>query len=100
MAYEEESTMKILGIADNHDSGAALIQDGAVVSAINQERIDRNKNSSAFPWGAIDAVLEQGGIRAKDIDAIVIGTSYTPSAILRLMPKVHQQEKIGGSILF
>ena len=88
--------MKILGIADNHDSGAALIQDGSVVSAINQERIDRNKNSSAFPWGAIDAVLEQGGIRAKDIDAIVIGTSYTPSAILRLMPQMHQQRKSAG----
>lgn len=51
MAYEEKSTMNILGIADNHDSGAALIQDGVIVSAINQERIDRTKNSSAFPWG-------------------------------------------------
>ena len=96
MAYEEKSTVKILGIADNHDSGAALIQDGVVISAINQERIDRNKNSSAFPWGAIDAVLEQGSIRAREIDTIVIGTSYTPSALLRLMPNFHQQRKLTG----
>ena len=88
--------MNILGIADNHDSGAALVQDGTIISAINQERIDRNKNSSAFPWGAIDAVLEQGGIRAKDIDAIVVGTSYTPSALLRLLPQFHQQRKSTG----
>ena len=47
-----KSTMNILGIADNHDSGAALIQDGAIVSAINQERIDRNKNFFCLPVGS------------------------------------------------
>ena len=88
--------MNVLGIADNHDSGAALIQDGKIISAINQERIDRNKNSAAFPWGAIDAVLEQGGLRPKDIDAIVVGTSYTPSSFLRMFPSLHQHRKAGG----
>lgn len=88
--------MNVLGIADNHDSGAALIQDGTIVSAINQERIDRSKNSSAFPWGAIDAVLAQGGLKPKDIDAIVLGTSYTPSAFLRMFPRLHQNRKAEG----
>lgn len=88
--------MNVLGIADNHDSGAALVQEGKVIAATNQERIDRNKNSSAFPWGAIDAVLEQGQLRPKDVDVVVFGTSYTPSSLLRCLPKFHQQRKSSG----
>ena len=53
--------MRILGFADNHDSSAAVVANGRVVAACGQERIDRVKNSGAFPWGAIDAVLDQAG---------------------------------------
>jgi carbamoyltransferase len=81
--------MIILGIADNHDSGAAVVTDGRLVSAVNQERIDRVKNSSAFPWGAIDEALAIAGIRERDVDRIVVGTSFTPSAALRAMPARH-----------
>ena len=88
--------MKVLGISDNHDSGAALLIDGELVTAVNQERIDRKKGSSAFPWGAIDAVLDRGNVRAKEIDRIVVGTSFTPSAILRLFPQLHQTSKAKG----
>ena len=52
--------MHILGIADNHDASAALVSDGRLVAACGQERIDRVKNSGAFPWGAIDATLDTG----------------------------------------
>ena len=55
--------MIVLGIADNHDSGAAVVIDGQLVSAVNQERIDRVKNSGAFPLGAIDSALDIAGIR-------------------------------------
>ena len=61
--------MIILGIADNHDSGAALVIDGKLSAAVNQERIDRDKGSGRFPWGAIDAVL----------DIAKAGTSVRPS---------------------
>ena len=53
------TSMTVLGVADNHDAGAALWKDGSMVCAINQERIDRKKNSGAFPTGAIDAVLKE-----------------------------------------
>lgn len=88
--------MNILGIADNHDSGAALVIDGELVAAVNQERIDRQKNSSAFPVGAIDAVLEIAGMKPKDIDQIVVGTSFTPSFFLRAFPTSHQVAKKKG----
>ena len=88
--------MIILGIADNHDSGAAVVADGRLVSAVNQERIDRKKNSGAFPWGAIDSALSTAGIRERDVDRIVVGTSFTPSALLRAFPSGHGRAKKRG----
>lgn len=88
--------MIILGIADNHDSGAAVLVDGVPVAAVNQERIDRVKNSGAFPWGAIDAALDLAGIPAREVDQIVVGSAFTPSALLRLMPQGHQRARAQG----
>ena len=88
--------MIVLGIADNHDSGAAVVIDGRLVSAVNQERIDRIKNSGSFPLGAIDAALDVAGIRARDVDRIVVGTGFTPSAILRAFPEIHHARKDEG----
>ena len=88
--------MIILGIADNHDSGAAVVIDGRLVSAVNQERIDRTKHSGAFPWGAIDEALSIAGVRERDVDRIVVGTAFTPSAALRAMPARHAAAKQGG----
>ena len=91
-----KSSPIILGIADNHDAGAALWIDGKIVVAINQERIDRIKNSGFFPMGAIDAVLEEANCKARDIDRVVVGTAFTPSAFLRLLPNVHHSQKKSG----
>ncbi len=88
--------MNVLGIADNHDAGAALVVDGVLVAAVNQERVDRVKNSGAFPWGAIDAVLDAGGIRPRDVDRIVVGTGFTPSSLLRAFPEQHHSARKGG----
>ena len=88
--------MIILGIADNHDSGAALIVNGQLVGAINQERIDRHKNSGAFPWGAIDQLIDEHGIAYKDINRIAVGTAFTPSVLLRSNRDRHKKAKEAG----
>jgi len=88
--------MIVLGIADNHDSGAALLVDGQCVAAVNQERVDRVKASGAFPWGAIDAVLEQAGVSARSVERIVVGTAFTPSAALRMFPQRHHAARDQG----
>ena len=88
--------MIVLGIADNHDSGAALCIDGRLIAAVNQERVDRVKGSAAFPWGAIDATLDAAGIRARDVDRIVMGSAITPSTLLRLFPAQHAEARKGG----
>jgi carbamoyltransferase len=88
--------MIILGIADNHDSGAAVVVDGRLVAAVNQERVDRTKHSGAFPWGAIDEVLGLAGLRERDVDRIVVGSAFTPSALLRAMPGKHENARKSG----
>ena len=88
--------MIILGIADNHDSGAALVIDGRLVGAVNQERIDRKKNSGAFPWGAIDQLLKDHQVAYRDIHRICVGTAFTPSALLRQYPSSHTTAKKSG----
>lgn len=88
--------MIILGIADNHDAGAALVIDGVLVGAVNQERVDRIKNSSAFPWGAIDQLMTTHGVAYADVDHIVFGSTFTPSAILKQFPHFHQGAKSNG----
>jgi len=88
--------MIVLGIADNHDSGAAVVINGQLLSAVNQERVDRVKSSGAFPWGAIDAALDLAGVKAREVDRIAVGTGFTPSALLRALPGLHSGAKTGG----
>jgi carbamoyltransferase len=85
--------MIVLGISDNHGSGAALVRDGKLVAAVNQERIDREKNSMAFPAQAIDEVLGIGRIEPEDVDLIVVGSEFTPVFLLRLIKGFHQSIK-------
>lgn len=64
--------MRILGIsAFYHDSAAALIEDGRVVAAAQEERFSRMKGDADFPSGAVEYCLAEGGIGAKDLDAVV-----------------------------
>ena len=40
--------MIVLGVADNHDAGAALVIEGRPVAAVNQERVSRVKNAGGL----------------------------------------------------
>jgi len=64
--------MNILGISCFfHDAGAALIQDGALVAAAEEERFSRKKHDYDFPRRAIDFCLKAGGVRGQDLDMVV-----------------------------
>ncbi|MCC6671376.1 MAG: carbamoyltransferase [Planctomycetes bacterium] len=59
----------ILGIsAFYHDSAAALLRDGEIVAAAQEERFTRKKHDEAFPSHAVRYCLEACGIRAADLD--------------------------------
>lgn len=64
--------MKILGIsAFYHDSAAALIQDGRIVAAAQEERFTRKKNDAAFPTNATTFCLDYAGTTLNELDAVV-----------------------------
>ncbi len=64
--------MNILGIsAYYHDSAAALVRDGQIVAAAQEERFTRQKHDPRFPSSAIASCLEQGGITIRDVDYVV-----------------------------
>ncbi len=62
----------ILGIsAYYHDSAAAIIMDGEIIAAAQEERFSRVKHDPRFPVNAINYCLEEAFIEASDIDAVV-----------------------------
>ncbi|MGH6931336.1 MAG: carbamoyltransferase family protein [Dongiaceae bacterium] len=63
--------MRILGIsAFYHDSAAALIEDGQIVAAAQEERFSRRKHDSRFPRHALDYCLTTAGTRIADVDYV------------------------------
>jgi len=63
--------MNILGIsAFYHDSAAALISDGEIVAAAQEERFTRRKHDPSFPAGAAAFCLEYGGLSVAELDAV------------------------------
>ena len=64
--------MNILGISCfYHDSAAALVRDGVLIAAAEEERFSRIKHDNGFPSDAIAFCLEQAGLTAPDLDYVV-----------------------------
>lgn len=62
----------ILGIsAFYHDAAAALVRDGVIVAAAQEERFSRKKHDPRFPAGAINYCLEEGFVSAAELDAVI-----------------------------
>jgi carbamoyltransferase len=61
----------ILGIsAFYHDSAAALVIDGKIIAAAQEERFTRKKHDEGFPQQAVDYCLAEAGLRAEDLDFV------------------------------
>src|SRR5216683_7081235 len=64
--------MRILGIsAFYHDSAAALVEDGHIVAAAQEERFTRKKQDAGYPENAINYCLDEGGLELDDLDYVV-----------------------------
>jgi len=64
--------MNILGIsAYYHDSAAALLRDGEILAAAQEERFSRKKHDAHFPGNAIEYCLAEAGIGLADLDYVV-----------------------------
>ncbi|MBD3224785.1 MAG: hypothetical protein GF313_08655 [Caldithrix sp.] len=63
--------MWILGIsAYYHDSAAAIVKDGEIIAAAQEERFSRIKHDHAFPTQAVNYCLSKAGIQAKDLSSV------------------------------
>ena len=65
----------------SHDTGASLIKNGLLITAIEEERLNRDKRTKAFPTLSIDYCLNKGGISISDVDFIIIPQS--PSLLFK-----------------
>jgi carbamoyltransferase len=73
--------MNILGINAYHgDASAALVRDGKLVAAIEEERFNRVKHWAGFPGESIRYCLETAGISIRDVDHVAV--SFNPRANL------------------
>lgn len=77
--------MVILGINAYHgDAAAALLVDGQLVAAIEEERLTRVKHQAGFPYRAVRWCLEKSGVRPEEIDHLAISRD----------PRAHLHKKI------
>ena len=65
--------MNVLGLGTEGDSGAALVRDGRLVAAINEERLSRMKLVVGFPRASIAEVLRLADTDIASLDAVLIG---------------------------
>jgi carbamoyltransferase len=65
--------MRILGIVfHTHDAGVALLNDGVPEMIVEEERLNRQKKTLAFPQQALDAVFADRGLDINDVDVVTI----------------------------
>ena len=60
-----------------HDAAAALLIDGRLVAAVEEERLNREKKTTDFPAKAIDWCLEEAGITFDDVDLFAFPWNWT-----------------------
>ena len=70
--HEQKKPIYILGVsAFYHDSAAAIIKDGEIIAACQEERFSRIKNDKSFPIYAINYCLEEARINQNELSAII-----------------------------
>src|SRR5512133_288013 len=68
--------MRILGLSNMRDAAAALVDNGQIVAAAEEERFVRIKHVTALPLQAVRFCLQTAGIRLEDVDAIAVPWKY------------------------
>ena len=81
-----KSDIIVLGIHDGHNAGAALIKNGIVVAAIQEERLNNEKNFSGTPILSISKVFDIAKIAPSDVNLIAIAGLIKTHAPLKERP--------------
>jgi carbamoyltransferase len=68
-----------------HDAAVALVVDGEVVFAVEEERLSRRKHTSAVPVHAVRAALDHTGLRLADVDGVAYPWAATPGKLAHML---------------
>jgi carbamoyltransferase len=68
--------MRVLGLGTEGDAGAAVVENGRILAAINEERLSRLKMVMGFPRASIGEALRLSGTSIRDLDAVLIGGTH------------------------
>lgn len=91
---EEVDGPAVLGVsAYYHDSAAALVQDGTILAAAQEERFTRVKNDPRFPVAAVGACLRETGIPLADVELLV----YYEKPFMKLDRILKTLQRVGPS---
>lgn len=71
--------MKIIGIHDGHNGSCALVEDGKLILAVQEERFINVKNAAGFPKNALQYLLKETGTKLSDIDHFAIHSEHMPT---------------------
>lgn len=64
-----------------HDAGASLLVDGELVAAVEEERLNREKKTTDFPFHSVKWCLEHAGLQFSDIDLIAIPFDFSAEVL-------------------
>ena len=89
----------ILGVNLFHgDSSAALLVDGVLVSAVEEERFSREKHAAGVPYLAIEEVLRVGGIELQQVDAIAVGRDNRANLARKIAYVATHPQMVAGNL--
>ena len=71
--------MIVLGISETHCATAAVLRDGEIIGCASEERFSRLKNDAGYPRRAVDSLLAELGLAARDLDRVVLAGTRIPS---------------------
>ncbi|MGD8506054.1 MAG: carbamoyltransferase N-terminal domain-containing protein, partial [Candidatus Bathyarchaeota archaeon] len=72
------TSIRIVGIHDNHNASVCLLEDGVIRFAVQEERITRKKNYTGFPYRSLQMLLEYSSLTIEDIDLFAFGQIHNP----------------------
>jgi carbamoyltransferase len=79
--YKRQYGLRFVG----HDSSVALVMDGKLVFAVEEERISRQKHTSSLPLNGIRAALDFADIQLSDVDRVAYTWHATPRRMLHML---------------
>ena len=79
--------MIVLGIHDGHDAGAALLVNGEIVAAVNEERFSRKKCHRGIPLKSVEFLLNSQGVSPQEIDVVAVSGLFRREKRFRLLER-------------